>query len=390
MKLFSIKRTERSRIAEWWWTVDRYLLGAIITLMAIGIVLVMAASPAVAERIGVTPLHFIIRHLTTLIPGLCLMLGLSFLNEKQIWRLATFVLAGGFVCMILVLFIGMEIKGAQRWIQLPGFSLQPSEFMKPAFAVFAAWLIARQKEQTGFPGNILAGGVYLLILTLLLLQPDLGMSVVLTSIFAAQIFLAGLPFRYLIGFLLIAVMGLVAAYYGFDHVHSRIDRFLDPQSGDNYQIERSIEAFENGGIFGTGPGQGTVKMHIPDAHADFIFSVGAEEFGFFFILILLGIYGYILWRGLQHLMNTTNMFVIFSVGGLLMMFGLQTLVHMGSAMHLLPTKGMTLPFISYGGSSFLSMSFTFGIILALTRRSGKPSISRMGLSSLRKENKLWV
>lgn len=391
MKLFSFARTERNQLAEWWWTVDRRLLGGVLALMLIGIALVMAASPPVAERIGVGYLHFISRHLITLIPTLGLVLGISMISEpRTIWRLATVVLAVGVVCMVLVLFIGTEIKGAQRWIPLPGFSLQPSEFVKPAFAVFAAWLIARQKEQNGFPGGILAGLTYLLVITLLLLQPDLGMTVVVTSIIAAQMFLAGLPFRYLIGCVLFAVVGLFAAYHGFSHVHSRIDRFLDPEKGDNYQIERSIEAFQNGGFFGTGPGQGTVKLRIPDAHADFIFSVGAEEFGFIPIIILVSLYALILWRGMQHLMNTSNMFIILACGGLLVMFGLQALIHMGSAMHLLPTKGMTLPFISYGGSSLLSMGFAFGMILSLTRRTNKPSISRTGVSGMMRENKLWT
>lgn len=380
MKLFSIPRTERSPIAEWWWTVDRVLLTTLMTIIGIGVVLVMAASPPVAERIGVTSMHFIIRHLVTLAPALALMLGLSFLNEKQIWRLSTFVLTGGILAMVMVLFIGTEIKGAQRWLPLPGFSLQPSEFVKPAFAVIAAWLIARQKEQPNFPGNILAGGIFFLVITLLLLQPDLGMTVVVTFIIAAQIFLAGLPFRYMIGFILTGVLGLLLAYYAFDHVHSRINRFLDPASGDNYQVEQSINAFHNGGFIGTGPGQGTVKLRIPDAHADFIFSVGAEEFGLMFVFALIILYGFVIWRGMHHLMNSSNIFAILACGGLLMMFGMQAMVHMGSAMHLLPTKGMTLPFISYGGSSLISMGFTFGIILALTRRTGKASISRMSLS----------
>lgn len=390
MKLLSFARTERSIFSEWWWTVDRAMVAAALTLMGIGVVLVMAASPTVAERIGLDYIHFIVKHLVVLGPALLIVLGISFLSERQIWRLATLVLLGGLGAMVLVLFIGTEIKGAQRWLSLPGFSLQPSEFVKPAFAVFSAWLIARRAEQPGFQGLLLAGGVYGVVISLLLLQPDLGMSIVVTSIFAAQIFLAGVPFRYLIVFLLVAVMAGFAAYFSFAHVQSRIDRFLDPSSGDTYQIEKSIEAFENGGWLGTGAGQGTVKLTLPDGHADFIISVGAEEFGFFGIVSLISLFGFILWRGFQHLMNTPNLFVILAAGSLLVMFGLQTLIHMGSAMHLLPTKGMTLPFISYGGSSLLSTAFCYGIILALTRRAGRASISRTGVSSLGHENKLWA
>jgi cell division protein FtsW len=389
MSLIAVPRTERHLFADWWWTVDRGMLATVFLLMGLGIALVMTASPAVATRLDVNAMHFAFRHILVLIPSALMMIGLSLMTPRMIWRVATCVLFLGMIAMVLVLFTGMEIKGAQRWINLPGFSLQPSEFVKPAFAVFAAWLMARQVEQPKFPGYGLAIGVYAVIATLLMMQPDLGMTFVLTFIIGTQLVLVGVPLRYLFGLVGLAMFGILIAYSSFDHVHSRINRFLDPSSGDTYQIEKSIEAFENGGLTGQGPGQGTVKLTIPDAHADFIFSVGAEEFGFFFVPVLLAMYGFILWRGFQHMMNTQDMFTILACGGLLVMFGLQAFVHMGSAMNILPTKGMTLPFISYGGSSLLSMGFAFGIILALTRRSGKSSISRGGVSSLMHETKLW-
>jgi cell division protein FtsW len=380
MKFWSFARTEKNPITAWWWTVDRALLAAVFVLMGTGVALVMSASPPVAERIGVSSLHFVIRHLIVLGPAIALMIGISFLSERQIWRAATFMLAASMAAMVLVLFIGAEIKGAQRWINLPGFSLQPSEFAKPGFALFSAWLMARQKENNAFPGNIIAAGIYFILISLLLLQPDLGMTMVLSMMFAAQICLAGLPLRYFFGFMAVGAMGLVLCYFALDHVQSRINRFLDPASGDNYQIERSIDAFKNGGLLGTGAGQGTMKTKIPDAHADFIFSVGAEEMGFFFVLSLLALYGFIIWRVLAHIMTSGNLFIILACGGLITLFGLQTIVHIGSALHLLPTKGMTLPFISYGGSSLLAMAFAFGVILALTRRTVRPSIFRMGMS----------
>jgi cell division protein FtsW len=381
MNILALARTQRNPLSAWWWTIDRSLLMAALGLMSIGIMLVMAASPAVAERIGAPSMHFITRHLAVLVPALLVMIGMSMVHDaRTLWRIATFVLLGAIIGMIAVPFVGSEIKGAQRWISLPGFSLQPSEFAKPAFAVFAAWLIARQKEQANFPGHIMAVGIYLVTVILMLLQPDLGMSVVLTAILGAQVFLAGLPFRYLIGCLGLAVVLLTLAYFGFSHVQSRIDRFLDPASGDNYQIEQSISAFQNGGLTGTGAGQGTVKTRLPDAHADFIFSVAGEEGGFLFIAFIIGLYGFVLWRGWQHLMNTSDMFIILACGGLLTMFGLQALVHMASSLHLMPTKGMTLPFISYGGSSLLSIGFGFGMLLSLTRHRGKPGITGSGLS----------
>lgn len=378
MSLFA--RTDKSAMGQWWWTVDRGMLAAFLVLAVFGVVLVATASPPVAERIGLDYYHFLKRHVIILVPALSMLIGLSFFNHRQIRRLATLAFTGSVVAMIIVLATGMEIKGAQRWIHVLGFSLQPSEFIKPAFAILAAWLMALQKEKNGFPGNGITAGLYILTITLLLLQPDLGMTVIVTAIWAAQIFLAGFPFRLLAGFMGLGIGGIVTAYFTFDHVQSRIDRYLNPESGDTFQVDKSIEAFQNGGVFGTGPGQGTVKMGLPDAHADFIFSVAAEEMGLIFVLILLGVYGFILLRGYNRLMDSNDMFVVLAVGGLLTMFGLQALVHMGSSLHLLPTKGMTLPLISYGGSSLLSIGFSMGMVLALTRRKNRTGVSKAGLS----------
>lgn len=378
MSFFS--RTDKSVLGQWWWTVDRRMLAAFLALILIGVMMVTTASPPVAEHLGLGSYHFLIRHLVVLIPALGFLFGLSFLERRQIWRLGSVLYAGSIAAMVLVLLMGMEIKGAQRWLHLPGFSLQPSEFVKPAFVIVAAWLMAMQKERENFPGNTITAGLYFLTICLLLLQPDLGMSVVMTSVWGVQIFLAGFPFRLLIVLAGAGVGGLIGAYFSFDHVRSRIDRFIDPQSGDNFQVEKSIEAFRNGGLIGTGPGQGTVKLGLPDAHADFIFSVAGEEMGLLFILILISIFGFILLRGFSRLSESEDMFTVLAVGGLLTMFGLQAMIHMGSSLHLLPAKGMTLPFISYGGSSLLSMGLSMGMVLALTRRRKRSSISRGGLS----------
>ena len=373
-------RTDRSFLGRWWWTVDRGLLAAFLALAVLGVILVASASPAVAERIGLEPYHFLKRHLVMLLPALLLMLGVSMLEPRQLWRLASLLFVASLCAMVAVLFTGMEIKGAQRWLHVAGLSIQPSEFAKPAFAICAAWFMALQKKRENFPGNRVAAGLYLAYISLLLLQPDLGMTVIVTSLWAAQIFLAGFPFRLLIIFVAVAAIGVGTAYLAFDHVHSRINRFLDPESGDNYQVERSLEAFQNGGMFGTGPGQGTVKLTIPDAHADFIFAVGAEELGFIFTAVLMALYGFIVVRGFRRGMQSDDIFPVLAVGGLLTMLGLQATVHMGSALNVLPAKGMTLPFISYGGSSILSVGFTAGAILCLTRWQGRASIARGGLS----------
>ncbi|MAF98925.1 MAG: cell division protein FtsW [Micavibrio sp.] len=378
MSLFS--RTNTSILGRWWWTVDRGMLAAILVLSIFGVALVATASPSVANHIGLSDYHFLIRHIIFLIPALGIMLGLSLMPLKIIRRLSAFVYLGAVAAMILVLLTGMEIKGAQRWLHIFGFSLQPSEFLKPAFIVMAAWFMSLKKARENFPGFIITGVLYCLSVTLLLLQPDFGMTFVLTSVWGAQIFLAGLPFRWVILLIVAGIGAIVMIYMSFEHVQSRVDRYFNPETGDNFQVEKSLEAFREGGVLGTGPGQGSVKLNLPDSHADFIFSVAGEEMGLVFLALIIGIYGFIIFRGLNRLISCEDMFVVLSVGGILSMFGLQALIHMGSAMQLLPAKGMTLPFMSYGGSSLLSMGFAFGIVLALTRRSVRKGISRGGLS----------
>ncbi|MCD8497680.1 MAG: putative lipid II flippase FtsW [Alphaproteobacteria bacterium] len=385
MSLFS--RADNSTLAAWWWTVDRAMLGAIFVLMGFGIMLISTASPPVAEHLGLGSYHFFWRHIVLLGPSVAVMLAVSMLSERYIWRLGVVLFAGCVVALIAVLLTGSEIKGAQRWIHVGGFSLQPSEFVKPAFAILAAKFMSLQMQQqsdTGvnFPGHAISAGLYGLTLLLLLLQPDLGMSVIVTSIWAAQIFLAGFPFRLLIALGVLGVGGLFGAYHGLHHVKSRIDRFLDPESGDNYQVEKSLEAFQNGGLFGVGPGQGTVKLGLPDAHADFIFAVAGEEMGLIFTMILMALYFFVVFRGFYRLKGSENLFAVLAAGGLLTMFGLQALVHMGSSLNVLPAKGMTLPFISYGGSSILAVCLSAGIILALTRRQKKSGLSRGSVSSI--------
>ena len=382
MKIFD--RTNQTVFGAWWWTVDRTMLSLFLILMMCGVALVTTASPSVANRIGLGDYHFLLRHLVFLVPSIGFLIGISLLSAKYVVRFATLLYIGAAVMMIAVLLVGMEIKGAQRWLHVFGFSIQPSEFIKPAFVLMSAWLMGMQKTQVNFPGNALTAGLYLLTVSLLLLQPDLGMTVVVTAVWAIQIFLAGFPFRWLIGFVMLGIVGLVVAYSTFSHVQSRIDRFLHPETGDNYQVERSMEAFQNGGVFGTGPGQGEVKLRLPDSHADFIFSVAAEEMGLVFIFILVGLLLYILLRGFNRLMDSLDMFKILAVGGLLSMFGLQALIHMGSSLSLLPTKGMTLPFMSYGGSSLMATAIAMGAVLALTRNEVRSSIARGGLMGRRK------
>jgi cell division protein FtsW len=366
----AIARTDRSVLGRWWWTVDRWTVGAILLIVLIGSLLILAASPAVAERIGVDSFYFVRRQFLILPIAVAVMIGVSMLSPQQVRRLATIGLAGTIVLLALVPVIGTEIKGAVRWISIGGFSLQPSEFAKPFMAVVTAWMFAEWRRDPGFPGHFIAIGLYGLLVALLLSQPDFGMTVMITAIWFGQFFLAGLPMIFVGGLAGLGAVGAVGAYLVFPHVASRVHRFLDPASGDTYQVDRSLEAFVNGGLLGTGPGEGTVKAYLPDAHADFIFSVAGEEFGGLACLLIITLYAFVVLRGYAKLLSETSLFVLIAAAGLLTQIALQALIHMASAVNLMPAKGMTLPFISYGGSSLIALAFAMGMALALTRRRG--------------------
>lgn len=363
-----ISRTDTSHLGYWWWTVDRWLLSAVFLLIAIGLLLITAASPAIADRLNQPSFYFVLKHVFYLVPTIGIMLGVSMMSPRNIRRLATVVFIGVLGMLVLVPVIGHELNGARRWISLGGFSLQPSEFIKPTFAVMAGWLFACQHKDHEFPGYWLSCGLCAFIICLLLLQPDLGMTVVVTLVWAAQFFMAGLPLSVVAVLSVGFVAGLFTIYLTFPHVTSRIDRFLDPSSGDNYQVQRSIQAFQNGGLFGTGPGQGEIKQVLPDAHADFIFAVSGEEMGMILTIGLVALYGFIILRGIIRIRQSEDLFVMLAVGGLLVQFGGQALIHMGSSLQLLPAKGMTLPFVSYGGSSLMALGLGMGMILGLTRQ----------------------
>lgn len=367
--MISFSRNSRSIIANWWWTVDKVLLTLVTVIILIGIFLNFSASPAVANRIGVGSFHFIKRQLLFLPVAYMLMVFLSMQNLKTIRRVAILGYTVTILLMIATLFWGEETKGASRWIHILGFSLQPSEFIKPCFAVVAAWLFDGQQKYRDFPGNILSTCLFAFTLILLLLQPDVGMSIVVSVIWLFQFFLAGLSL------LLVTVLGivgiglLVTAYFTFDHVHTRVQQFLDSENNLSYQVRKSLEAFQSGNIFGRGPGEGIVKLNIPDAHTDFIFAVAAEEFGLLLCLIIVGLYAAVVIRSMLISMKDNNLFIILSASALSASFGLQGIINMASTLHLMPTKGMTLPFISYGGSSLLATALGMGMLLAITRKN---------------------
>ncbi len=364
----SLSRADTSVLGRWWWEVDRWTLSAIITLIGCGYVLVMAASPAVAERIHQSRDLFILKQVLFLALAGAIVFFTSLLSHRDIKRLAVAGCILALALTFLTLVHGVEIKGARRWIALPGMSIQPSEFLKPCFAVVTAWLLTEARKGLGVPARLAAFGVFGLILMLLKSQPDIGMLSVVTAVFFAQLFIDGMNMAFVgMG---IASMGAAAmgAYVFFPHVRSRVTRFLHPGQGDDYQVNTALQAFGNGGLFGRGPGEGHIKDLLPDAHADFVFAVAGEEFGLIVCLIILGVFAFIVLRGLLRLIQETDEFVILASGGLITGFGLQAFVNMASTLHLIPTKGMTLPFISYGGSSAMSVALGMGMLLALTRR----------------------
>ena len=366
--MINFARTDTSVLGRWWWTVDRWVLATLMILVGLGIVLIFAASPAVAERIGVDSFFFVRKQISYIAPAMIILLAVSVLSVRDVRRLAVLVFLLMVVCMVLTILMGTEIKGARRWISLAGFTLQPSEFIKPAFAVVSAWMLSSGRLDANFPGRTIAVLLYGLTLGLLLMQPDMGMAVLTSAIFGAQLFVAGIPMALVVFLAIGGFAGIVGAYFIFPHVASRIDRFLDPASGDSFQVTRGLEAFMNGGLFGRGPGEGTVKEILPDAHADFIFAVAGEELGLIACLFIVSLFAFIVLRGFTRMLQEGNLFILYAVTGLLTQFGLQAIIHMSSTLHLMPTKGMTLPLISYGGSSMLGIAFGMGMVLALTRR----------------------
>ena len=361
-------RTDTSLLGRWWWTIDHWTVAAVALLIGFGIMMTMAASPPVADRLNLDSFHFVRRQLIYLPIAIIILISISLMSPRGILRFAIGLFVLSLILLIATFFVGLEIKGAKRWINILELSLQPSEFIKPAFAVVTAWLFAMRSDTGAEIGRPAAIVLYGLVVSLLLLQPDFGMTVVVSAVWFTQFFLAGLPLIWVAGFIGLGITGAVGAYFLLPHVASRIDRFIDPSSGDSYQVMRSLEAFMNGGVLGRGPGEGSVKTVLPDAHTDFIFAVAAEEFGMIICLIVVGLFAFIVLRGFSRVIKETNFFILLAVTGLLVQFGLQSLINMASTLHLMPTKGMTLPFISYGGSSLVSIAVCIGMALSLTRR----------------------
>lgn len=383
-------RERKTPIAEWWWTVDKELLAALLLLIATGVVLSFAASPPVAERLHLGPWHFIIRQAIFAALAIPVLIGTSFLPHRAARWAALAVLVGSVILLWLTLKLGVEVKGAKRWVSFLGQTVQPSEFVKPAFAVIGAWLFAESMKQKGMPARTMATGLMLLIVGALLLQPDIGQTALVLATWASLLFLSGISWFVIFGLMIAGVGLLFGAYQFFPHFAKRIDSFVNPDVGGshgNYQIEKAIDSLLEGGWFGRGPGESLAKKLIPDAHADYIFSAAAGEFGIIFCICLVGLIGFIVIRALLGAQKQSNLFARLAASTLAIQFGLQCGINLAVNLNLIPPKGMTLPFVSYGGTSMIAVAFGAGLILALTRKrpeermaSGLPAYRPMRVS----------
>jgi cell division protein FtsW len=369
-----ISRAQRTPFGEWWWTVDRYTLMAIGALLLAGVVLSLAASPPVAARLGLEPFYFVHRHIMFLLPAVALMLAMSFLNGQQIRRISIIVFAISVIMVAATPHFGAEIKGARRWLVIAGVNIQPSEFLKPAFIVIIAWLFGESSRRPEMPANSIALGLLGLVVTLLVLQPDFGQTMLVLLVWGALFFMAGMRMVWVFGLAMSAAVGLTGAYFTVPHVARRIQRFLDPGSGDTFNIDIATESFMRGGWFGRGPGEGTVKRLLPESHTDFVYSVAAEEFGVALCIAIAALFAFIVVRALLRALRNDDPFTRFAAAGLAILLGLQSAINMSVNLHLIPAKGMTLPFISYGGSSMLAVAFGTGMLLALTREQPRSTM----------------
>lgn len=366
----AFSRNDQSPIAKWFWTVDRGLLAAALTLIALGVALSFASSPAaiLADESISDPFHYSWRMIVWASGGTAAMLVISLLSPRGVRRIALLALLGAIVVMAALPFIGNEVKGAARWVNLGPFSLQPSEFAKPGLIVFAAWMFSEAQKGQGVPGVSIAFGAWALTVGLLLIQPDIGQTLLITTTFMAVFFMAGVPLKWVAALAAAGAAGVVGLYFAFSHMRDRLSRFLSPETTDTHQIDRASEAIRAGGLVGRGVGEGVMKRSVPDLHTDFIYSVGAEEFGLVLSLAMIALYAFIVVRGMRRAMKLTDPFEQTAAAGLFMLIGLQACINIAVNLNLIPTKGMTLPFISYGGSSMLAMGLTMGLALALTRR----------------------
>src|SRR3954453_4573041 len=373
-----LARDQRTPFSEWWWTVDKLLLAAISALLLGGVILSLAASPPVATRIGLDPFHFFSRHVLFLLPSFMVLIAVSFVSPKQIRRSALLVFAVSIALIVATLAFGPEVKGSRRWITLIGVNIQASESAKPAFVVIAAWLFAESTKRPEMPATSMAMVLLLMLVSLLVMEPDFGQTMLILMVWGALFFIAGMRMIWVAGLAGAAGAGLFSAYLLVPHVAGRIKRFMNPGSGDTFQVDTAMEAFWNGGWFGLRAGEGIGKRRLPGSHPDFVFAVAAEEFGIILCLALLALFAFIVIRALSRAYSSEDMFARFAASGLAILFGVQGAINMAVNLQLIPAKGMTLPFISYGGSSMVSLAYGVGMMLALTRLRPRTEMESIG------------
>ena len=369
-----ISRADRSPLSDWLWTIDRWLLGALGLLMVCGLVFGMAGSPPVAERLHLPTFYFVNHQAMYLVPAIAVLIGASFMSPRQVRRAALVLFIGSMALIFAALLFGAEVKGARRWI----FGVQPSEFVKPAFAVLAGWAFSEGARRRDVPANLLAILILPATVVPLILQPDFGQTMLISLVWGALFFMAGLHWFWVAGIGGAGAMSVFAAYKFVPHVRARILKFLEPQSAggvtDTFQVDTARDSFIAGGWFGKGPGEGTLKRILPDSHTDFIFAVTGEEFGVIVCILLVTLFAFIVVRGLSNAAKNEDPFCRFAAAALTMLFGIQSCINLAVNLHLMPAKGMTLPFVSYGGSSLISLALGMGFLIAVTRKRPRTEV----------------
>jgi cell division protein FtsW len=369
----SYGRSDTSAVGRWFWEIDKVLLLLIATLIGIGLIAVAAASPAAGQRysggsVQFSELHYFYRQIVWIAVGLPVMIGISMMPRDRAKRMSLAGAAFFFVLLVFVPILGPEVNGATRWIDIGIGQLQPSEFLKPFFVIAMAWLLCLREQDKSLPVFWLSAGITGAVAFLLMRQPDFGSTIIFGCVWLAMLALAGVSMRILLGLGFAGLVGIVLAYFFYDVATARIDGFLFGE-GDNFQVENAMRTLTAGGMFGMGPGAGTRKFGLPEPHTDYIFSVIGEEFGLIACLAIAVLYLVIVARVLVKLLDEESTFAILAAAGLTIQFGLQALINMAVNVQIAPSKGMTLPFISYGGSSMLALSIGMGLLLAFTRRN---------------------
>lgn len=367
----SVFRQSRHPLVRWWWEMDRVSVVVLAVIMLCGAVAVTTASVAVAKTYNVGPYYFALRHYLFLVLAMGLAMMMTTLKPAGVKRFGLLLFVLAYAGLLLTFVIGVEVKGARRWIDIAGQSIQPTEFLKPALIVVTAMLLAKPDAKGRLQGFLISIVIMAAVGLPVLIQPNFGMALAMGTVWFAQVFMAGLPLLWLAPLIALGLCVVAGSYTMLPHVRDRIERFLNPEQSDTYQVDQANEAIMMGHLWGRGAGEGVVKHHLPDAHTDFIFAVVVEEFGIIVGLMIMGLFLILVLRGFSRILNQNDRFVLLAAGGLLTLLSLHVCVNVGVALHMVPTTGMTLPFISYGGSSTFAMALVMGLLLALLRKQGK-------------------